>query len=244
MVRGFYQLGAGMLNANQTLANISSNVSNIKTPGYKRKEMVTSTFADTLMARMDGRRTIIGSSAFSTRVDENLTIHSQGSIDETGRNLDFGLVGAGFFGIETGEGIRYTRQGSFDLNEEGYLILPGSGYVLGQDGERIQLNTDQVTADDWGNISGNAGLLGSVGVYDFADYNALEVVGEGFFTGEGATAVEQPTVRWRALEGSNVDMTAEMTNAISTQRMLQSASQILKMYDQVLSRSVTEIGKV
>ena len=49
---------------------------------------------------------------------------------------------------------------------------------------------------------------------------------------------------WKYLERSNVDSVQEMVNMMSSQRALDSASQVLKMYDQIMGKVVTEIGKV
>ncbi len=49
---------------------------------------------------------------------------------------------------------------------------------------------------------------------------------------------------WKTLEKSNVDMVEELTSMMSAQRALQSAAQVLKMYDQIMSKSATEIGRL
>nr|WP_281168546.1 flagellar basal body rod C-terminal domain-containing protein [Anaerovorax odorimutans] len=58
------------------------------------------------------------------------------------------------------------------------------------------------------------------------------------------TANNNTKIKEKTLERSNVDSMNEMTNMISSQRALQSASQVLKMYDQLMDKAVTEIGKI
>ena len=53
-----------------------------------------------------------------------------------------------------------------------------------------------------------------------------------------------PSILWQSLEKSNVDMVEEMTNMMSSQRALQSAAQMSKIYDEVINRAVNDIGRM
>lgn len=80
---------------------------------------------------------------------------------------------------------------------------------------------------------------------DFADYEQLHKEDYGMFsTNQAAQEVENPTVVWKSLERSNVDMVEEMTNMMASQRALQSAAQVLKMYDQIMSKASTDVGRL
>ena len=82
-------------------------------------------------------------------------------------------------------------------------------------------------------------------VVDFADYEQLHKEDYGMFsTNQGAQEVENPSILWKTLERSNVDMVEEMTNMMSSQRALQSAAQVLKMYDQIMSKASTDVGRL
>ena len=88
----------------------------------------------------------------------------------------------------------------------------------------------------------NVRQLGTLRVVDFADYEQLHKEDYGMFsTAQAPQEVEQPSILW---EKSNVDMVEEMTNMITSQRALQSAAQVLKMYDQVMSKAVTDVGRL
>lgn len=65
-----------------------------------------------------------------------------------------------------------------------------------------------------------------------------------FSTNQAAQEVENPEIIWKSLERSNVDMVEEMTNMMSSQRALQSAAQVLKMYDQVMSKASSDVGRL
>ena len=87
--------------------------------------------------------------------------------------------------------------------------------------------------------------IGALRVVDFADYEQLHKEDYGMFsTNQAAQEVENPEIIWKSLERSNVDMVEEMTNMMSSQRALQSAAQVLKMYDQIMSKASTDVGRL
>ena len=204
--------------------------------------MTEKTFGDMVADRVDEQRTPIGDLSLITSADEAVTDFSQGTVTPTGRALDFAIQGDGFFAVQTAGGVAYTRNGSFDVDAQGYLVLNGTGRVLGSGGQPIRTGTDDVRSDAMGNLTADGVPVGSVGVFRFPNNAALTVAGEGMFQGAGAAAVRQPQIVWKAVEGSNADMAAELTRGIEAQRGLQSCSQALKMYDTVLDKA-TDIGR-
>ena len=90
----------------------------------------------------------------------------------------------------------------------------------------------------------DGGLLGQVGIYTFADLDALELNDRGLFVGNGAQAAQSPQVLSGYLERSNTDLVKQMTDMISVQRSFQSAAQISRMYDQVMTKATNEIGRM
>lgn len=244
MVRGFYMLGSGMLTESRRLTGVSNNLANINTPGYKKERLTSTTFGSMVMNRIDSERTPLGTVTFMDVPDELRVIHSQGTLEETQRTLDFAVQGEGFFAVQGQNGVAYTRNGSFHIDNEGYLCLGTQGRVLGQNGP-IQLGTDQITADEQGNLFVDGQQAGTLAVYDFADYGTLRAAGEGLYTAQGQPAlVNMPQIRWKTIEGSNVDATEEMTSALSMERQIQNCSQALKMIDQVMSRAVSDIARI
>ena len=246
MTRGFYILGSGLLTQSRVLSTISSNMANAETTGYKAQKMATTTFGSMVMANLDSKNIALGTVSLMNTVDELQIDHSQGSLAQTGRNLDFAIQGEGLFAVQGKNGTVYTRNGNFNLDDEGYLVLNGVGRVLGADGEPIMLATDDFTADSSGNLMVNGETAGKIGIYTLADYNTLQADGQGCYTsaGEQLTLMDSPTVLSQTLEGSNVDETKEMTAAISSERNLQSCSQAIQMYYETMDKAVSEIAKV
>ncbi len=125
-------------------------------------------------------------------------------------------------------------------------MLQGVGRVLGAGGQPIQLPTDRIGIDQQGNITSEDGFqrYGSLQIVDFADYAQLtKITGDVFRTAAAPQAATDPQVRQRMVESSNVSMAEEMTQMISGQRSLQSAAQILKIYDQLEGKLVV-LGSV
>lgn len=243
MYQGFYNLASNMITQNRNLNIISNNMSNVSTPGYKMDRMMESTFRDEMLYRYDqDGRTEVGTVSRMNVADERVTDYTEGGIRETGYPLDVGLTGDGFFVIETENGEVYTRNGSFNLNNDGYLILPGMGRVMGTNGP-IQVDTDDLTIDSQGRVTDaqNGRYFGTLDVVDFADYGELTKVTGGVFTTGAAPMGSNAVVTQKFLEDSNVNLAEQMTAMMSSQRVLQGSAQILRMYDQMISRA-TALG--
>ena len=247
MYKGFYNLTSAMLTHQHNLNVIGNNMVNISTAGYKQDRYVASTFDDVLYSRVDVNHssgTEIGRQSYIRAASEIYTDYSQGIPEPTELPLDFAIVGDGFFAVQDADGnIGYTRMGNFSLDGEGYLCLPGFGQLLDPQGEPIYLGTDKIWGDKRGVIYYDGDTaIGPLGVYSFEDNQALERNDRGLFTGENAQASENFEI-WNGYLGrSNSDMVKQMTEMITYQRALQSAAQISKMYDQVMSQAAKDIG--
>jgi len=248
MFKGFYNLTSGMLSQGRRLDVVANNMTNVSTTGYKAEHYTDSTFQEHIMSRVGNKdksnSAELGGSSYILATSRLYTDYSQGYLEPTGMPLNFALEGDGFFSIQTPEGVAYTRSGNFSLDEQGYLCLPPEGRVLNTNGSTIQLGTDQINADSLGNLYAKDGsVLGKLGVYTFPDNAQLSQNARGLFTGQGAQAADTP-VSWKALEHSNVDLVQQMVTMMSSQRALQSAAQLSKMYDQVMTKVTNDIGRV
>ncbi|MGO5022871.1 flagellar hook-basal body protein [Lawsonibacter sp. LCP25S3_G6] len=251
MTKGFYQLTSGILSQGRRLDVIGNNMTNLNTAGYKAETYTDRTFQEVLISRVGNKdksgATVIGEESYILAPDQLYVNYSQGIMKDTGLTLDFAIQGDGFFAIQTDNGVEYTRSGSFCLNDQGQLTLAGHGTVLGADGQPITLGIDQIRADNAGRLYTQDGAyLGQLGVYTFED-NAQLVKGEsGLFQagGQQAQLQGQPQVMWKYVEESNVDMLQEMSRMLTAQRSLQSGAQVLKLYDEVLTKATNQIGQL
>lgn len=248
MFKGFYNLTSAMLTHQSNLNVVANNLVNVSTAGYKQDRYTATTFDDVMYARVgtnfsEGQE--IGRQSYIRATSEIYTDYTQGTMEPTGLSLDFGIVGDGFFAVQNPDGeVYYTRMGNFTLDDGGYLCLPGFGQVLGPDQNPIYLGTDKINCDKQGQIFYNeGGLIGRLGIYSFEDNGALVHTDRGLFQGENAELSQDSEVWWSYLERSNSDVVKQMTEMITYQRALQSAAQISKMYDQLMNRATTEVGR-
>ena len=117
MFQGFYDLTSNMITQNRNLNIISNNMSNVSTPGFKMDRLMQSTFRDEMIYRYDKYgKTAVGTVSRMNIGDERITDYTEGGIRETGASMDVGLIGSGFFEIQTDNGMVYTRNGSFNLD--------------------------------------------------------------------------------------------------------------------------------
>ena len=250
MFKGFYQLTSAMLSQGRRLDVVSHNMTNISTAGYKLDRYTDSTFQDVLISRVGNKNkavsTEMGEETYILAPSELVTDFTQGSMEETTLPLDFAIIGDGFFAIDRDGDVAYTRNGSFNLDDEGYLCLWGQGRVLNSEGQPIQLPTDHIYVNKLGEIYTEAdrNYLGTLGIYAADDTANLERNEYGLFTGGNFQLSENYEIRHRMVERSNVNMVEEMVLMMSSQRALQSAAEILKIYDQVISKDTTEIGRM
>ena len=249
MIKGFYNLTSGMLSQGRRMDVVANNMTNISTAGYKAEMYTDRTFDEVMVSRIGNKiktpyQTMEAYQSHILAPDQLYTDFGQSSFEETRLPLDFAIQGEGFFAIDTGGGVAYTRAGSFTLDNEGYLCLSELGRVLDREGNPIQLPTDRLEADKEGGLFTEGGeYLGTLGVYMFEDNNALERTPYGLFTGEGARQSEDFEIWNKYLERSNTDMVKQMTEMITYQRALQSAAQVTKMYDQLMTKATGEVGR-
>ena len=249
MFKGFYNLTSGVLTHQRNLDVVSNNMVNISTPGYKQDRYLATTFDEVIYSRVgnnESRGEELGGQSYIRATSDIHTDYTQGTIEPTGMPLDFAIMGDGFFAVDGTDGVFYTRSGNFSLDDDGYLCLSGFGRVLNPELQPIQLKTDKIVADAQGVISykDGGGVLGQIGVFAFEDNEDLERNNLGFFTGEGAQAVLPDEILHGHLERSNTDAVRQMTDMITYQRSLQSAAQVMKMYDNLMTKATNEVGRL
>lgn len=256
MYQGFYDLASGMITQRRNLNTISNNMVNVQTAGYKKDTMVSTTFKEEMMIRTGKyNKKNPEDLAIASRIKSaarTYTDYEQGAYEQTDGIYDTALGGNGFYAIRTDKGTMYTRSGNFSVNENGVLELAGIGKVQSEDGKDIVLPNDNFAIDPDGSIydpqstGTTRTVYEKIKVVDFQDYTALHKEDNNMFS---TTQAELPkpagtTINWKMLEKSNVDMVGEMTTMMSSQRSLQSAAQMLKMYDSVMSKASSDVGRL
>ena len=257
MVKGLYTAYTGMLNQQNKMDVISNNLANAAVTGYK-KEGSTSQSFDTVLAYKIRDRSIgvhtqrIGSMNLGVKIGENYTDYGQGPFKNTDNTYDLAISGNGFFCVQftNKAGVtstKYTRDGSFTLNVNGYLVTKDGDYVLDNNGNRIRLDPLSTSSiDENGNIFQNDRAVARIGLRDFEDYNYLEHYGENYY---------QPVNGYRFknadgqiiegyLEASNVQVVQEMFEMISVTRTYESNQKVIQTIDSTLDKAVNQLGSV
>ncbi|MDR3294356.1 MAG: flagellar hook-basal body protein [Clostridiales Family XIII bacterium] len=253
MVRGFYEAASGVLSQLRNFNVVANNIANVATAGYKSESLVGSSFAEHFVARVGGgdiqqTRNIGRGSFFTANVDE-YTDFTQGSMENTGRELDMAINGDGFFMVRTDDmGDVLTRNGQFSVDAEMNLVLPGVGQVLDEGMSPITLESSSLVVDSSGAIIVDGEETTRIGVFSVEDPDALlHIENKGFFAAEEepeqAAAASYQVVQY-TIEKSNVNMAMEMSRVMSGQNLYNACSQVVKMYDQLNESLVTQIGRI
>ena len=161
---------------------------------------------------------------------------TQGGIKPTGNPLDLAISGTdAYFQVQTPQGTRYTRSGSFQVNAEGTVVNDNGYPVLGNDGGEITLpqNAKNVVVNGAGQVTVDGQDVGQIGMLTFKNEAAMQRVGNTLYT---AQEVPEPATDSRivqgAVESSNVSPVTEMVHVMQLSRdTTQTAKFIENMYD-------------
>lgn len=257
MVKGLYTAYTGMINQQKRLDVLTNNLANSATTGFKKEGTVSQSFDHVYAVKIKdasesyvNRR--IGSISLGAKIGEVYTDFDQGAFQITDNTFDFALEGNGFFGIsftnKAGEtSTKYTRDGSFTLTKEGFLVTKDGDFVLDANGNQIQLDTTaEIKVNSLGQIYQNGELITTLGVFDFEDYNYLEKYGENMLQPvEGAVMQEAGArVHQGYLEASNVNVISEMVEMINITRAYETNQKIIQTIDSTLDKVVNQVGKI
>lgn len=240
MISGFYTAASGILVQQRVINVIGNNITNSQTNGYRAQRVVTSTFEQNYLTRLEqGNTERIGEGDPAVLVDTVETRFDESSLEDTGSPFDMSIVGDGYFTIAGNANTFLTRNGNFNIDEDGYLILPDVGRVQGQNGEIYVGGSDFTVAQD-GTVYGADGMaVDQLLISMPAEGAELFKFNNGMFTCDTVDTMQAPTVYQKMLERSNVDMNDEYTRMIESQRALQACATALKTVDEMNGRAAT-----
>ncbi|MCR4956153.1 MAG: flagellar hook-basal body protein [Lachnospiraceae bacterium] len=266
MVKGLYTAYTGMVNQMNRLDVLTNDLANSATIGFKKEGATTQSFDSMYSYRIKDSSSYfldqqLGKVSLGAKIGENYTDYSQGSLTETENDTDFAIGGSGFFAIaftnKNGESsIKYTRDGQFVLDSDGYLRTKDGDYVLNQNGASnsnlsrnnyIRLDPAQpFTVDTSGNIYQNERSVGKIGVVDIQDYRYLEHYGENMYqlVDGGAVKDAEVEVYQGVVEQSNVNVVSEMVEMITVSRAYESNQKVIQAIDETLDKAVNQIGRL
>ena len=259
MVKGLYTAYTGMRNEQRRMDILTNNLANSDTTGFK-KEGVTSQSFDSLLAYRIKDSTTPGPDAhrlggmnMGVKIGEVYTDYTQGPMKVTDNTFDVALAGEGFFTIDftnkAGESFTlYTRDGNFNMTKEGYLVTQDGDFVVGTNGQHIQLSTTagETKIDREGRIYQDGTQRAQMQITDFEDYDYLEKFGENLYQPvEGATQREASAQTYQGyLEAANVQTVYEMVQMIATTRAYETNQKVIQAHNDTLQIAANQIGKL
>lgn len=261
MVRGLYIAASSAISESKRIDVISNNIANVNTSGFKKDTMVTETFPDVLYKRMetiDAKTTVstapsvkklgyIGKLSYGVRVDEVYSNFEQGPLSNSSNPLDLALQGKGFFAVETAEGTRYTRNGEFTLDAEGYITTKEGYKVLGQNGP-IRVEGNNIIITEAGQVFNGENEIDNLQLVDFNDYQLLKKIGDSLFedtgAGQGNAIQAEGLVQQGFIEGSNVNSVKSMVEMITVLRSYEANQKVIHTHDELLQKAANEIGRL
>ncbi len=258
MIRSLWIARTG-LDAQQTNMDvIANNLANVSTNGFKKARAV---FEDLLYQNM---RQPGAQSSQQTQVSNGLQLgvgvrpvstarlFTQGALQQTGNALDVAVNGNGFFQIQMPDGTTgYTRDGSFQLDNQGQIVT-SSGYVV-LPGITVPANTLAVTIARDGTVSvtqpatptPTTAQIGNLQLATFVNAGGLQSIGENMYLETASSGAATPNtpglngagiLNQNMVETSNVNVAEELVTMIQTQRAYELNSKVISTSDAMLGR--------
>lgn len=247
MVSGKYSALTGAVAREQSLANISHNLANVTTGGYKR---MTVSFESILRGE---QQTAEANGINYNRIRHNFSDLRQGPLKETGNPLDLALQGPGFFKVQGPDGPLLTRNGAFVLDQNGALRTHNGYPVLAQGDAPIELGVvaGTLAVSGGGTVfvvdqEGNREELAQLAVVDVDNPENLQRRDYGAFAlGEGVAEqpVEEVVILSGSLEGSNTNMVEEMAQMVNSHRLYEIYLKAIKAYS-TISEKQEDLGSL
>ncbi|MGR3317841.1 MAG: flagellar hook-basal body protein [Candidatus Anammoxibacter sp.] len=230
MIVGLYTSATGKMAMAKNLEVISRNLANVNTTGFKRNVAVFRTF-------LENDPSVPGASL--ARVEIN---HSQGSIKGTGNKLDLAIYGNGYFALDTGDGMRYSRNGHFRLNGDMEIVNDVGWKLEGESGViKLPRNAKDVMINDEGAVMVDGVRISKINIVDFANKEVLKEAGNSSFRTNPNNRVdiaEGYVVQQGFLETSNVSVIDEMVNMMSNMRTFQANNSVSRTINGTLEKLI------
>jgi len=244
MDSGFYAACAALMARSQALDLVANNLANTSTPGFRGQHNIFRSFLATASGHQgSGLNRAVNDFGISGGSQMDLT---EGNLEHTGNDLDFGVQGPGFFQIQTANGPVYTRNGNFQVSTQGQLMTSQGDPVMGDQGV-IRIVGGPVTVSADGTISVKGAVAGKIKLVEFPPGTAMESVGKTYYSApkNTGTPAKQSTMVQGSLESSNVNPVAGAVELVAVQRYAEMMQRALSMFHSEFNRIATdELPKV
>jgi flagellar basal-body rod protein FlgF/flagellar basal-body rod protein FlgG len=240
MDSGYYAAMTGLVARTQALDTVASNLANTQTPGYRSERE----YFRSVLLGPDAQNSQLGRTVnnYGLLGGDHLNL-AQGSIQTTGNPLDVAIQGQGFFQVQTANGIRYTRDGSFQRTPTGQLVTTAGEPVLSATGQTINLPPGEISIGSNGAISVAGGAVANIGVYTFPAGTQLTPEGTNRYVppqGVTPTISSDASVHQGAVEASNQDVIQGTLDLVMMQRQAEMMQRALTMFHTEFNKIASE----
>ena len=263
MQTGYYSSAAGMVTQFNKLNMISNNLANVNTNGYKEDDLIVGDFMRLYQEKRDelpnedntkeASKFLNRTMARTPQIVDEYTDFSVGNMQKTSNSLDVALSRENlFFAVKTPEGVRFTRDGSFSLDDEGKLVTKEGYEVLGDDYFKTKEGISFATTDSVINIDKNGQIYTNVPgstsltqnkklfIADVDNLKNLHKEGDNLYKLDDMTDMEissdSGAVKQGFVEKSNVNAVKMMTQLIETNRLV-------GMYQKAMDAQMNDMNK-
>jgi flagellar basal-body rod protein FlgF len=244
MIQGLYLASQAMSPLIDKQDQIANNLANINTTGFKESGLFLKAYQKYL-----ANDQLQPYANREVKPDEVYIDYSEGTPNQTGNQLDMMIKGSGFFTVMTPDGVRYTRNGNFSLDRDGFLVTSDGSKVMSTEGYVRCDRMLPVSVNDKGEVLQDNEKKAVLRIADFNKPYKMLREGGGYFKPDLSDA--NPVVNSQGyvvmqgyLESSNVNVMKNMVQMIAAFRNYEANQKAVLAQDETLQRAVTDVGKV
>ena len=232
---------------------VSNNLANVNTTGYKSDEVLFREYYNESIGQdLESEEELFAHGEFISPYSRGGTSFvmpdhvspsmKQGIFRDTSNPLDMAIQSDGFFVIDSPYGARYTRNGQFLKDSEGYLSTNAGHRVLGKKGP-IQLTGKEFSVGQDGAVMMDGKEVDFLKIVKFDQPSRLTKMGNSYWvpssTAQQPINVDRPVIHQGSLEGSNVDSIKEMVKMIAVNRSYEASQKAIRSVDELDDKSVS-----
>jgi flagellar basal-body rod protein FlgF/flagellar basal-body rod protein FlgG len=240
MDSGYYAAMTGLEARSQALDTAAANLANAQTPGYRAE-------------REYFRSALLGPDAMDSQLGQTVNNYgllggdelsmAQGALQRTGNPLDLAIEGQGFFEVQTANGPRFTRDGSFHRAQNGQLVTAAGEPVLSNTGQPFAVPPGEIAVGKDGVISVAGGSAGTVGVFTFPGGTQLTPEGANRYiapAGVKPLSSTHSVIHQGAVEAANEDVIQGSMDLLMMQRQAEMMQKALTLFHTEFNKIATE----
>lgn len=256
---------SGAIAQSAKLDTIANNLANTNSTGFKKDRQIFSEYLSSyekapnhlnvprVPASVESFHDMQGGDKAYVNQAGTYTDHSQGQMKVTQSPLDFAIEGKGFFEVLTPAGVRWSRNGSFSVDNDGRLVTK-QGYPVLVEGAQdpaqrvIQVGNEKLTVSNQGDMYLGGNAIGRIAMVDFVDATQVRKQGNGLYQRNSTEFIPRSVagesrVHQGFLEGSNVNVVEEMTDMIMAHRIFEATQQAVKAFDHMDDKLINGVGR-